>query len=112
MARPADGVDPRPHQRHRRRPPPREPAGRLPELRSDARHALRKTEPPRTTLHPLRCDVPAEDGRATALLTRVRRPRLVGTRPPPAPAQGPPPAVRPARPRGPRDGLVGGRAAL
>ena len=41
LARPADGADPRPHQRRRTRRPPREPANRVRELRRHAGHALR-----------------------------------------------------------------------
>ena len=41
VARSADVADPRPHQRHLERQPAREPADRVPELRRDARHALR-----------------------------------------------------------------------
>ena len=56
VARAPDGADPRSHQRRRRRQPAREPADRLPELRRDARHALRARERGRSRS----CDCAAE----------------------------------------------------
>ena len=71
-----DEPDPRPHQRRARRPPPREPADRLPELRGDARHALRTQEPPRAArerdVPALRRELPPDATRAALLLTRMR----------------------------------------
>ena len=57
VAGPSDGADPRPRQRRRRRQPAREPPDRLPELRGDARYALRPQQAASVPL--VRGDVPA-----------------------------------------------------
>lgn len=68
-------VDPRPHQRRRRRPPLGESPHRLPQLRRDVRHALRPSEPMGTRLRPVRRHLPAQGKCATSLLIGVRTSR-------------------------------------
>ena len=76
LARPHDVADPRPHQRRGRRQPAREPADRLPELRRDARHALR----PRRTAAPSRSARACTAARRSAPTMRAPAVLLAGLR--------------------------------
>ena len=116
LAGAADGPDPRSHQRGRDGQSPRGPADRVPELRGDARDALREERssrggPPglRAVRHALR---PTTDG-AAFLLTRVRDPlAAAATRAASRCAQGRAAAVRAARAGDRRVELRGGRAEV